>query len=68
MFKAKTLLGSATPSIESYYNATKENKYGYIALTHRFNNVLMPEIELVDLQDKYKRKRITNHFSDRLLI
>ena len=68
MFKAKTLLGSATPSVESYYNATKENKYGYIALTHRFNNVLMPEIELVDLQDKYKRKRMTNHFSDRLLI
>ena len=67
LFKAKTLLGSATPSIESYYNAKKQNKYGYISLTHRFNNVLMPEIELVDLQDKYKRKRMTNHFSDRLL-
>ena len=68
MFKAKTLLGSATPSIESYFNAKNQKKYGYIPLMHRFNNVLMPEIELVDLQDKYKRKQMTNHFSDRLLI
>ena len=67
MFKAKTILGSATPSVESYYNAQKQNKYGYIALKHRFNNVLMPEIELVDLQEKYKRKKMTNHFSDRLI-
>ena len=67
LFKAKTLLGSATPSLESFYNATKKNKYGYVALTKRFNNVLMPEIELVDLTDKYKRKRMTGHFSDRLI-
>ncbi len=67
IFKAKTLLGSATPSIESYFNATKEGKYGYVALTHRFNNVMMPEIELVDLKDKYKRKQMINHFSDRLI-
>ena len=66
-FKSKTLLGSATPSIESFYNATKEKKYGYVALSKRFNNVLMPEIELVDLTDKYKRKRMTGHFSDRLI-
>ena len=67
LFKAKTLLGSATPSLESFHNATKENKYGYVALNKRFNNVLMPEIELVDLTDKYKRKRMTGHFSDRLI-
>jgi primosomal protein N' (replication factor Y) len=67
LYQAKTLLGSATPSIESSYNATKENKFGYVALTKRFNNVLMPEIELVDLTDKYKRKRMTGHFSDRLI-
>ena len=67
LFKAKTLLGSATPSLESFYNATKENKYGYVALNKRFNNVLMPEIELVDLTDKHKRKRMTGHFSDRLI-
>ena len=62
IFKAKTLLGSATPSIESYFNATKEGKYGYVALTHRFNNVMMPEIELVDLKDKYKRKQMIKSF------
>ena len=67
LFKAKTLLGSATPSLESFYNATKENKFGYVALNKRYNNVLMPEIELVDLTDKYKRKRMTGHFSDRLI-
>ena len=67
LLKAKTLLGSATPSIESFHNATKIKKYGYVALNKRFNNVLMPEIELVDLTDKYKRKRMTGHFSDRLI-
>ena len=67
LFKSKTLLGSATPSLESFYNATKETKYGYVVLNKRFNNVLMPEIELVDLTDKHKRKRMTGHFSDRLI-
>jgi primosomal protein N' (replication factor Y) len=66
MFGAKILLGSATPSLESYYNA-QNNKYHYTALKERFNNVLMPEMELVDLSDKYKRKRMTGHFSDRLI-
>ncbi|QYJ68064.1 replication restart helicase PriA [Flavobacterium litorale] len=64
--KAKVLLGSATPSIESYYNAT-HNKYGYVALTERYGNVMPPEIVLVDLKDKYKRKRMTGHFSDELI-
>ncbi|RBP29074.1 replication restart DNA helicase PriA [Oceanihabitans sediminis] len=64
--KAKTLLGSATPSLESYFNA-KQNKYGFVALSTRFNDVLMPEIELVDLKDKYKRKKMKGHFSDRLI-
>ncbi len=65
--KAKTLLGSATPSIESYYNATKLNKYGFVELTQRFNNVMMPQIELVDIKDKYKRKLMKGHFSDVLI-
>lgn len=65
-FKCKTLLGSATPSLESYYNV-KQGKYGLVEITHRFNDVLMPDIELVDLQDKRKRKRMTGHFSDRLI-
>jgi len=67
LFKAKTLLGSATPSIESYYNAVKEKKYGFAELNTRYNDVLMPEIELVDIKDKQKRKRMQGHFSDRLI-
>ncbi|WP_246035878.1 replication restart helicase PriA [Winogradskyella algicola] len=66
LHKAQTLLGSATPSLESYFNAN-QGKYGFIELKTRFNNVLMPDIELVDLADKYKRKRMKGHFSDRLI-
>jgi primosomal protein N' (replication factor Y) len=66
MHNAKTLLGSATPSLESYYNASQD-KYGLVELNTRYNNVLMPDIELVDLADKYKRKRMKGHFSDRLI-
>ncbi|MGJ8592579.1 MAG: replication restart helicase PriA [Aquaticitalea sp.] len=65
LFKSKTLLGSATPSLESYYN-TQQNKYGLVEINYRFNEVLMPEIELVDLADKYKRKRMKGHFSNRM--
>jgi primosomal protein N' (replication factor Y) len=63
---AKVLLGSATPSIETYYNA-QLGKYGLVEITKRFGNVMMPEIELVDLKDKYFRKRMTGHFSDTLV-
>lgn len=66
LHKAKTLLGSATPSLESYFNAS-QGKYGLVELKTRYNNVLMPDIELVDLADKYKRKRMKGHFSDRLI-
>jgi primosomal protein N' (replication factor Y) len=64
--KAKVLLGSATPSIESYYNATS-GKFGLITLTERFGKVQMPEIELVDLKDSYFRKKMKGHFSTTLL-
>ena len=64
--KAKVLLGSATPSIETSFNA-KQNKYGYVQLDRRFNDVLLPEIELVDIKEKYRKKRMKGHFSDRLL-
>ncbi len=67
LFNAKTLLGSATPSIESFFNATKADKYGFAELNRRYNDVLMPEIELVDIKDKHKRKRMKGHFSDRLI-
>lgn len=66
MVKAAIVLGSATPSIESYFNAIK-GKYTLVSLKERFKNIRMPEIELVDLTDKYKRKRMTGHFSDRLI-
>ncbi|MFD0762154.1 primosomal protein N' [Lutibacter aestuarii] len=64
--KAKVILGSATPSIESYYNATQQ-KYGLVTLDRRYGDVLLPEIELVDIKEKYRKKRMTGHFSDRLL-
>ena len=60
--QAKVLLGSATPSIETYYNATS-GKYGLVSLKERFGNVQMPEIELVDLKDSYFRKKMKGHFS-----
>lgn len=66
MCGAKTLLGSATPSLESYFNA-QQNRYGLVELKYRHNAVLMPDIELVDIKDKYKRKLMKGHFSDRLL-
>jgi primosomal protein N' (replication factor Y) len=64
--QAKVLLGSATPSIETYFNA-KSDKFGLVEITERFGNVLMPTIELVDLKDKYFRKKMIGHFSDVLI-
>ncbi|MBL4747034.1 MAG: primosomal protein N' [Flavobacteriaceae bacterium] len=64
--KAKVLMGSATPSIESFYNA-QQGKYGYVELTKRYNNVKLPLIELIDVKEKHRKKRMKGHFSDRLL-
>ncbi|MBA4276485.1 primosomal protein N' [Flavobacterium sp.] len=64
--KAKVLLGSATPSIETYFNA-QSGKYGLVEISERYGNVKMPEIELVDLKDKYFRKKMSGHFSDTLI-
>ncbi|WP_264537169.1 primosomal protein N' [Flavobacterium sp. N1736] len=63
---AKVLLGSATPSIETYFN-TQNAKYGLVTLTERYNNVRMPDVVLVDLKDKHFRKKMTGHFSDLLI-
>ncbi|NBU81888.1 MAG: primosomal protein N' [Flavobacteriaceae bacterium] len=63
---AKVLLGSATPSIETYYNATS-GKFGLITLKERFGKVQMPKIELVDLKDSYFRKKMKGHFSQNLI-
>ncbi|WP_228851185.1 replication restart helicase PriA [Aegicerativicinus sediminis] len=66
LFQAKVLLGSATPSLESFYNI-KQKKYGLVSLTKRFNDVLMPDIEMVDISEAYRKKRMKGHFSERLL-
>jgi primosomal protein N' (replication factor Y) (superfamily II helicase) len=66
MRKAKVLLGSATPSLESYFNAD-HSKYVLVSLDRRYGNVLLPQIEIVDIKEKHRKKRMTGHFSDRLL-
>ncbi len=66
MFQAKVLLGSATPSIESVYNA-RQGKYGHVSLMHRHGDILMPEINLVDIKEKQRKREMTGHFSDTLL-
>ena len=64
--KAKILLGSATPSLETYYNA-QQNKYGFVELNRRHGNVQLPTIELINVKEKQKKKEMKGHFSDRLL-
>lgn len=66
LHKADVLLGSATPSVESYYNA-QNGKYGYAEINKRFGNVLMPEIELVDIKEESRKRKMKGHFSERLL-
>ena len=66
LFKAKTLLGTATPSIESMHNV-KVGKYGFVYLSKRYTNFLPPIIELIDIKDKQHRKRMNGHFSDILI-
>ncbi len=63
---AKVLLGSATPSIESYFNA-QSGKYGLVHLNERFGKSLKPETVLIDLKDRYFRKKMTGHFSADLI-
>jgi len=66
MFNAKVLLGSATPSLESYYNSYQQ-KYGYVELNQRFTNVQLPEIVLVDLKEARKKKEVNGIFSLKLI-
>lgn len=63
---AKVLLGTATPSMESYHNACT-GKYGYVQLTSRYKDVAMPEIRVVDTKDLYHRKMMRGAFSPDLL-
>ena len=64
--KAKILLGSATPSLESFFNA-QQNKYGFVELNRRFGNIQLPKIQLIDVKEKQKKKEMKGHFSDQML-
>ncbi len=67
MVGAKTLLGTATPSMESYYNA-ENGKYGLVKLEHRHQDIQLPEIRVVDIKDLQRRKMMNGLFSPTLLI
>ena len=66
MYGAKTLLGTATPSVESYYNAC-QGKYGLVTLTSRYKDIQLPEIRVVDTKDLQRRKMMTGPFSPPLI-
>ncbi|MGY4537321.1 primosomal protein N' (replication factor Y) [Mucilaginibacter sp. UYNi724] len=66
MYKGKVLLGSATPSFETYYNA-RVHKYGLVELTERYGGVKLPLIEVVSITEETKRKTMQSHFSSVLM-
>ncbi|RYF85234.1 MAG: primosomal protein N', partial [Chitinophagaceae bacterium] len=66
LYKAKVLLGSATPSIESYQNAL-QGKYGLVTLTERFGNIEMPEHEVVSMSEATKKKTLKAYFTEELI-
>ncbi|MDB5109229.1 MAG: priA [Mucilaginibacter sp.] len=66
MHQGKVLLGSATPSFESYYNA-RIHKYGFAELTERYGGVELPKIEVVSIAEETKKKTIQSHFTSILM-
>jgi primosomal protein N' (replication factor Y) len=66
LYKAKVLLGSATPSLESYYNA-QQQKYGLVELNVRFGDAVLPEIQVVSIPEETKNKTMQSHFSNVLM-
>lgn len=64
---AKVLLGSATPSIESYFNA-QNGKYGFVELMERFNEAPPPNIQVIDLKEERKKKHVRLHYYTDILI
>ena len=66
LFGAKTILGSATPSLESYYNA-QNGKYGLATMDKRYGGLLMPEILCVDMKEASRQKEVQVHYSKFLL-
>ena len=65
-YQAKVLLGSATPSFESYYNA-RTHKYGFAELTERFGGVQLPQTEVVSISEELKKKTMQSHFTSVLM-
>jgi primosomal protein N' (replication factor Y) len=63
---AKTILGTATPSIESYYNC-QEGKYALVEMTQRYRNMEMPEITVVNLREEVRWKKMKSHFTSVLV-
>jgi len=66
MHNAKVLLGSATPAVESFYNASL-GKYGYTSLTERFGGLLLPQVKLVNLKEEHSKKTMQSIFSSVLI-
>jgi primosomal protein N' (replication factor Y) (superfamily II helicase) len=66
MHNAKTLLGSATPSIETYHNCIN-GKYGLVELTERFGKAKLPGIKIANTREAYRKKRMVSHFTPELL-
>lgn len=66
LYKAGVILGSATPSVESYYRARKD-KMKYIFLNERFGNVNLPEYELINFKEAQESKNVSGNFSSRLI-
>jgi primosomal protein N' (replication factor Y) len=66
LYQAKVLLGTATPSVESYYNAST-GKYGLVVLNERYGGMQMPEVKMIDLKEEQKTKRMQGIFSTEML-
>ncbi len=66
LHEAKVILGSATPAIETYFNA-KNGKYGLVSLTERFGGLKMPEIKVVSMKEEKRRRLLKSHFTSVLL-
>ncbi|MCL2596962.1 MAG: primosomal protein N' [Paludibacter sp.] len=66
MHGAKTILGTATPAIETYFNA-KIKKYGFVEISKRFGQIQLPEIQIIDTKEAYRKKEMRGFFSEILL-
>lgn len=66
LWGARTVLGSATPSVETYYNA-QTGKYGLVTLTKRYGGFTLPEVTCVDMKEAFRQGQVKGHFSSTLL-